>query len=234
MSTNSELRRVGTTSPTVRVLPDARALAMLLREKPSSAMAASTRARVGAGPVGMVQHVGHRAHRDTGPRGHIGQFGPRRASSFGPTVVDTVALLRQVTGGRADLDSRRPMSYFFDHNLQRFNSSTRGRTHDGVHLHHRTAGPPGHRAAVLGVRQLGHAVQGVQHAGHAADVQEKLADAAKVQRAHRARAEGGPAHPVGQGRRLRGVADLRRRSRRRRWARSTPTPSRTTSTSSAA
>ena len=46
MSTNSELRSVGTTRPTVRVLPEARALAMLLREKPSSAIAARTFSRV--------------------------------------------------------------------------------------------------------------------------------------------------------------------------------------------
>jgi L-rhamnose mutarotase len=63
-------------------------------------------------------------------------------------------------------------------------------------------------------------------------VQEKIADAAKVH-AHRPGPDGGAAHPVGQGRRLRRAARRTLRDLGVGWAPSTPTPSRTTTTSSA-
>ena len=65
-------------------------------------------------------------------------------------------------------------------------------------------------------------------------VQEKLADAAQGERADRARSEGRAAHSVGQGRGLSALCGNMRLILVWRWARSTPTRSKTTSTSSAA
>ena len=53
--------------------------------------------------------------------------------------------------------------------------------HEHVRRHRRAPRGPGHRAAVVGVRQLRHPLQGVRHArARRARSQEKIADAAKV------------------------------------------------------
>ncbi len=91
-----------------------------------------------------------------------------------------------------------------------------------------------HRSAVLGLRQLRHPLQGVRHAGHPAHHRGKARRRRPGQRTDRAGPLGGPAHSVGQGRRLRGAGGLRGGPGRQARARSTATPSRTTTTSSAA
>ena len=67
-----------------------------------------------------------------------------------------------------------------------------------------------------------------------ARVEEKIADAAQVHRFTGLAPTRRAAHPVGQGRRLRRAAQRTPRTWASRSARSTPTPSRTTTTSSAA
>ena len=58
----------------------------------------------------------------------------------------------------------------------------------------------------MGVRQLGHPLQGVRHRRDAADGAGEARRRREGERADRAGAEGRAAHPVGQGRRLRGAA----------------------------
>ncbi len=70
-------------------------------------------------------------------------------------------------------------------------------------------------------------------AGTPRTVEEKIADAAAVHRFTGLAPSRGAAHPVGRGRRLRRPGDVRHGAGRARSARSTPTPSRTTTTSSA-
>ena len=81
--------------------------------------------------------------------------------------------------------------------------------------HPRRTGRAPDRAAVLGVRQLRHAVQGVRAAGRAARPVREGRGRGRGPPLHRRRADGRPPHPVGQGRRLRGPRPPRRRLRRR-------------------
>ncbi len=115
-------------------------------------------------------------------------------------------------------------------------TTTRRRSDDDhVRRHHRPARGPGHRGPLVGLRQLRHPVQGVRHArAPRARVEEKIADAAQVHRFTGLAPSRRAAHPVGPGRRLRRAARRTPRTSASRSARSTPTPSRTTTTSSAA
>ena len=80
----------------------------------------------------------------------------------------------------------------------------------------RRARHPGHRAAVLGVRQLrAPASRCSPSPGTPADPYEKIADAAQVHRLTGLAPTRGAAHPVGPGRRLRRAAPPRRGPRRR-------------------
>ena len=111
------------------------------------------------------------------------------------------------------------------------------KTHDDddIRRDRPAAGGPGDRGALVGVRQLRHPVQGVRHRRAVPrTVQEKIADAAKVHRFTGARADGRAAHPVGPGRRLRARCARTPRTSACDSARSTRTPSRTTTTSSGA
>ena len=62
---------------------------------------------------------------------------------------------------------------------------------------------PAHRAPVVGVRQLGHAVQGLSAGGRAARPVREGRGRGAGPPVHGRRADGRAAHPVGQGRRLR-------------------------------
>ena len=73
---------------------------------------------------------------------------------------------------------------------------------------------PGHRAAVVGVRELGHPLQGLRPAGRAARPVREGRRRRPGPPAHRAGAVGRAAHPVGPRRRLRQAAPPRRGPRR--------------------
>ena len=90
------------------------------------------------------------------------------------------------------------------------------------------------RAAVVGVRQLRHAVQGLRPEGRPSRPVREDRRRRPGQPLHRRRADGRAPHPVGQGRRLRGPRPPRRATAASPSGRSTRTRSRTTTTCSAA
>ena len=117
---------------------------------------------------------------------------------------------------------------------RRTTNPPRRTSHDQLHRDHRPPRAARHRGPVLGLRQLRHPLQGVRlprHAPHRAGEDRRRRDRPRV---HRTGADRGPAHPVGPGRRLQGAPERTPRTWASVSARSTPTRSRTTTTSSAA